>query len=208
MRLISLTTFKTLIILSILTLPSCESSINETSNNGVVVRTFSPSNKDSVTYRNKHIGWLIIVTKPESILSRDTTYPYNKYGAGTDPVLRTDCLSFHNNKGNFTSYIEPYNESRDGKYTITKNEIHAVLYVDEKQRYSTSIDTTSGNIVIDGITFRTFTKTYYNKEGEAYIHNTTFYTLLKGYDFEVNITHQLDDSDGIIAMFLNSKFAK
>lgn len=188
-----------LILVSIIICTSCTNGVPNSKDNTALVDTTG-----AFTYHNEKIGWSLSVPNAYEVFKPlEKITRYNRSYQGVDSSYIIHLLSFQNNYGNFNSKIEPYNKNELGDYMTYKQSLNTAIY----NSYSyTNSDTISGTITIDDVEFYTFSTTLYTDTREVVLHNTIFYTLINGYDFVVSITHQEDNSDGIIKVFFNSTF--
>jgi hypothetical protein len=172
--------------------------------------------KSAANYTNKQLGWTISIPEGYKLISKAKIEVNDQKGKEAinkvyEGEVNTDSLkhlvSFQKNQLNiFDSTIEPYVEKYDGEYE-TNNQALKKLLFDTYSNQKIKIDTLSGKEVIQGLDFNAFYIKVYGPSGAVLMHQVMYSTLLKGYDFGVNINYNNEEDKKILMdAFKNSKF--
>ncbi|WP_379087013.1 hypothetical protein [Pedobacter sp. UC225_65] len=170
----------------------------------------------AANYTNKELGWTITIPEGYKLISKAKIEVNDQKGKEAinkvyEGEVNTDSLkhlvSFQKNQLNiFDSTIEPYVEKYPGEYE-TNNQALKKLLFDTYNNQKIKIDTLSGKEVVQGLDFNAFYIKVYGPSGAVLMHQVMYSTLLKGYDFGVNINYNNEEDKKILMdAFKNSKF--
>lgn len=167
-------------------------------------------------YTSKELGWTIEIPTGYRLISKAKIQVNDQKGKEAidevyDGNVNTDSLkhlvSFQKNQLNiFDSTIEPYVEKQVGEYEANNQAIKKLLF-DTYRNQKIKIDTLSGKETIQGYRFNAFYIKVYGPSGAVLMHQVMYSTLLKGYDFGVNINYNNEEDKKVLMdVFKNSKF--
>lgn len=170
----------------------------------------------TTTYTSKELGWTIEIPTGYRLISKAKIEVNDQKGKeAINEVYEGDVnidslkhlVSFQKNQLNiFDSTIEPYEEKQAGEYEANNQALKKLLF-DTYAKQKIKVDTLSGKETVQGHHFNAFYIKVYGPSGAVLMHQVMYSTLLKGYDFGVNINYNNEEDQKILMdAFKNSKF--
>jgi hypothetical protein len=167
-------------------------------------------------YNNDEIGWQIEIPLGYQLRHNDNIKRSDEKGRDAigqvyegkiNAKQLRHLVSFQKNQLNLMdSTIEPYRESYKGEYAAS-NKLTQKLIYDTYSKQKIKIDTSSAVETIGKHQFNAFYIKIYGPNGDGFMNQIMYSTLLKGYDFGVNITYNNDnDKELLLNVLKQSKF--
>lgn len=168
------------------------------------------------TYTNATIGWTMAIPQGFKLVSQTKIKEREEkgkeaLGKAYDGDMSTDSLqhllNFQKNQLNiFGSTLEKYTEKYPGEYLKNNEQLKKLLY-DTYTKQKIKVDTSSATENIQGHRFHVFNIKIYGPSGAPLMNQVLYGTLIKGYDFGININYDNEtDKKLILDAFRQSKF--
>jgi hypothetical protein len=171
-----------------------------------------------ISYTSKEIGWTIEIPEGWKIEDQQKLKADIDEGKkvlekkGIDLSIsghEINLVTFRKNQlSKLQSTAIPYKEEYKGSwkdaYLLIKKQIY-----DGFNSLGVKVDSVSNQAEIDGLKFEVFVLTIHDKKDRILMHQLMYRTLIKGFDFVINITYD-EDMNGIEVMeaWKKSKFDK
>jgi hypothetical protein len=171
-----------------------------------------------LSYTSKEIGWTIEI--PEGWKIEDQQKVKADINEGKKALGKKGIeLSISGNEINLITFRKnqlsklqstaiPYKEEYRGSWEDAFHMIKKQIY-DGFNSLGVRVDSASNQSEIDGLKFEVFILTIHDKKDRILMHQLMYRTLIKGFDFVINITYD-EEMNGMQAIeaWKNSKFDK
>ena len=170
-------------------------------------------------YTSNEIGWTMHVPKGWTILTRDQVERFQnkgkqaiegEIGVEVDTEGLKNLLSLRKDRFNLLqSTSQPFIEEYEGEWKESNNALKQLLVDTLQGNEINTTATATTTETIDGVEFETYELTLKTKEGNEFLRQLLYSSLINGYDFGVNITYNnAQNRDEILSAWRASRFTK